>query len=61
MQQYFWMAELDNHEDNKLCFSDYGIVDAKEATEGLQLASRNARLALGPKGSFTIKQFNKVS
>lgn len=61
MQVYFWFAELDNHEDNPFCHSNSGIVVSNGASEAFYQASAAAREGLGPKGSFTIKQFNKVS
>lgn len=61
METYFWFAELDNHEDNIFCHSNSGLVTAEDAEEAFYLAGADAREGLGPKGSFTIKQFNKVS
>jgi len=61
MHTYFWFAELDNHEDNPYCHSNSGLVYAENAAEGFYRAGADAREELGPKGSFTVKQFNKVS
>lgn len=61
METWFWYAELD-HKTNDLHETAHnsGIVHADCAKDAFQEACRDARGSLDA-GSFTIKQFNKVS